>query len=323
MTNYQHWSDLAFASKKPLRDLEATFIAAPREISLVRFKQLIKMYLPKGNIVLGMSTQSYIGGKTGQPQFRSLQINPIRQLIEKTNALTPQRQISVLYYTPTDEPHVISKNLFHRYVFINGSWEKSFHLRPVFYELAKLKAEYELVSPFASETEAKSYAATIWPEVEATTPLPNKGSLLTAREALDLAIIAGQRSFDHTFQTGAVLAKPLGKDKYEYIATSWNAIVPYQTYAMHHGAAREQYFSPPGDLNYYDTNHAEVALLVQAITNHFEFTGNTLFINLLPCPTCARMLSTTGLSEVIYQFDHSAGYAAQMFESGNTRVRIL
>ncbi len=70
------WSNLAFASKKPLRDLAAIFIAAPREISAERFAQLVKEYLPKGNIVLGLAKEKFIDGFDCQPQFRTLQMNP-------------------------------------------------------------------------------------------------------------------------------------------------------------------------------------------------------------------------------------------------------
>ena len=322
MTNFM-WSNLAFASKSPLRELHATFIAAPRELSPARLKQLVKMYVPKGNLVLGLSTQSYIDGFAGQPQFRTLQAESVAKIIQRVNAASPTYKIATLMYEPQAEPHIISKNLFVRYAFVNGSWAQSFHLRPTFFELAKLKADYELISPFTGESEAASYLEAIWPEVTGATPLPKPGAKLTAQQALALAAVAGRRSFDHTFQTGVVLARPTAGQTYTFIAATWNAVVPTQTAALHHGASREQQFSPPGDLNYYDTNHAEMALLVTAAAEGFNLRGNTLFINLLPCPTCARILSTTGLGEVVYQFDHSNGYAARQFALANIPVRRI
>lgn len=321
MTSMFSWSELAFSSKKPLKSLDATFIAAPRHISSSRLKQLIKQFLPKGNIVLGFTIGGSIDGFENQPQFASLQWADVQDLVEQVNAASPRRQIATLTYAAADEPHIIAKDLFTNYVFINGSWKHSFHLRPSFYALAKLAAPYQLVSPFTHEAEAKAYADTIWPLVVAATPLPNPGATLTAAAALQAATIAGQRSFDHTFQTGVILAKPTGPDAYQFIAASWNAVVPYQSYAMHYGSTREQNFSPPGDLNYYDTNHAEMALLVQAATEHIDLAGTTMFINLLPCPTCARILSATTLDEIIYRLDHSAGYAEQIMTARGKRIR--
>ncbi|HEY6736567.1 MAG TPA: deaminase [Candidatus Saccharimonadia bacterium] len=322
MTNF-NWADLAFASNKPLKELQATFIAAPRELSLARFKQLVKTYLPKGNLVLGVSTQDYVDGFTGQPQFRTLRQAAVQAVIDQVDAASPQAKIHTLTYAPADEPHLIAKNLFARYVFINGSWSRSFHLRPAFYELTKLRAGYQLISPFTGEVEAHAYLDQIWPEIEAATPLPAPGTRLTATQALELAGTAARRSFDYTFQTGTVLARPAGRDTFEFITASWNAVVPHQTRALHEGSIREQRFSPAGDLNFYDTNHAEMALLIAAATQHLNLAGATMFINLLPCPTCARILAATPIAKFIYQHDHSDGYAYNYLQAaGKTIFRI-
>jgi|GEM_PF-271785 len=315
------WSDLAFASKKPLKDLAATFIAAPRTVSDARLKQLIKTYLPKGNLVIGLSTQDFVDGFEGQPQFRTLRSEAVEALIAKVNSASPKHKIYTLAYAPADEPHIIAKDLFAHYVFINGSWQYSFHLRPTFYALAKLRARYELISPFSDEAEAKTYLESIWPDVEAATPVPPVGTKLTAQSALTLAAIVGQRSFDHTFQTGLVLAERTSTDAYKLLVTAYNAVVPYQTYSMHHGSSREQNFAPPGDLNYYDANHAEMDLLIQANRDHIDLSGTTLFINLLPCPTCARVLAATDIVEIVYQYDHSDGYAARLLTEAGKTVR--
>ncbi len=316
-----NWSDLAFASKKPLKDLAATFIAAPRTLSEARLKQLIKAYLPKGNLIIGLSTKDYIDGFDGQPQFRTLQLSGVEALIAKVNSASPKYKIYTLTYAPADEPHIIAKDLFTHYVFINNSWKLSFHLRPSFYALAILRSRYELVSPFSSEAEAKSYLESIWPEVEAANPAPELGTKLTPQSALTLAAKVGQRSFDHTFQTGLVLAEPTPKGGYKLLATAYNAVVPFQTYSMHHGSSREHHFAPPGDLNHYDTNHAEMALLVLATRQQIDLAGTTLFINLLPCPTCSRVLAATDIAEIVYQFDHSDGYAARLLTEAGKTVR--
>jgi deoxycytidylate deaminase len=97
--------------------------------------------------------------------------------------------------------------------------------------------------------------------------------------------------------------------------------VPFQTYAMHHGASRERHFSPPNDLNHYDTVHAEVEMLIQAQKSHLDLNSTSLFINVLPCPPCSRMLAETMISEVVYINDHSSGYAVQILELSGKKVR--
>ncbi len=122
------------------------------------------------------------------------------------------------------------------------------------------------------------------------------------------------------FQTRVSLGRKKGK-KYELLATTFNPVLPYQTYAMHFGASREVNFSPPHDLNHYDTTHAEVELIIKAGREKINLKGTTLFINLLPCPACARMLSRTDIEEFVYTEDHSDGYAVKMLELAGRKVR--
>ena len=76
------WTELAFGNKKPLKDLKATFIVAPREVSVARFKELIKTYLPKGNVVLGIANEPFVEGFEGQPQFRMLELTTVQKTID-------------------------------------------------------------------------------------------------------------------------------------------------------------------------------------------------------------------------------------------------
>src|SRR5688572_3270767 len=96
------WSELAFGSKKPLQDLKAIFIAAPREISTTRFTQLIRTYLPQGNIMLGVAKEAYILGFEGQPQFKTLRAEAVQKIINKVNAASPKNKIYTLSYFQRD-----------------------------------------------------------------------------------------------------------------------------------------------------------------------------------------------------------------------------
>lgn len=315
--NYSYdWSDLAFASKKPVSSLDATFIAAPREISAKRLTQLVKEYLPKGNIVLGLAKEQFVDGFDGQAQFRTLQQETVQPLLDKLYGANTPNNVYILRYQQRELQYIVEKISFKHVILVNGSWQSSFHVTPAFYSIIKKGVPYSLVSPFTDVIEAKLYAAEH--DTIASYEVSTK-KLYNTTEMLQLANDAAKLSFDYTFQTGAVLGKP-DEGGYIYLAYGVNRVVPYQTYAMHAGASREQNFSPPNDANHYDTIHAEVDLLLKVLKHNILLAGTTLFINLLPCPSCARMLSQTDIAEIIYTQDHSDGYAVKMLELAGKKV---
>lgn len=317
MSQYEfRWSDLAFGSKKPVNDLKATFIAAPRELSTKRFTQLVKQYLPSSNIILGIATEQYIAGFDEQPQFKTLQQKDVQTIIDKVNAVSKNHKIYTLGYSQKETNYILDKLKFTQVVLLNGSWLHAFHTRPEYYTLTNKKVSFSLVSPFADETEAKEFAR----KHTATIALPSNAQ--TVEQMLELANETAKLSYDYMFQTGAAIGKKTSKG-YEPVLAAYNKVVPYQTYAMHHGASRETHFSPPNDLNHYDTVHAEVELLIEAQKQGISLKDTTLFINLMPCPPCSRMLAETDITDIVYKLDHSDGYAVRMLEAaGKTVTRI-
>lgn len=315
------WNDLAFASKKPVSSLNATFIAAPRQLSQARLKQLVKTYLPQGNIIFGVAKEQYVKGLEENPAFRMLEQHDIQSLIDAVNAKSPQHKLYALHYLQRDMPFVLDKIPFKQVVLVRGSWYLSFHQQPSYYTLANKHVPFSYISPFTDEDEAKAYAASITKELQEAYSV-SAGGLYTAKEMLTLANTAAKQSLDTTFQTGVTLGRTQG-EQYKLIASAYNKVVPYQTYAMHFGNSRENNFSPPNDLNHYDAVHAEVELLIAAQKQGLDLSGTTVFINLLPCPGCSRMLSETDISEVVYTEDHSAGYAINMLEAAGKKVRRL
>ncbi len=91
------WNDIAFASKKPLSSLKATFISAPREMSEKRIIQLVKKYLPKGNIIIGIAREKYISGFENQPQFKTLSKQVVDKIIDKVNNKSPNKIYTITY----------------------------------------------------------------------------------------------------------------------------------------------------------------------------------------------------------------------------------
>lgn len=314
--NYD-WNDLAFGNKKPIRNLNAIFIAAPREISTKRFTQLIKNYLPKGHIVLGLAKEPYVYGLENQLQFKMLQHGTVQSIIDKVNVSGQKHQIYTLSYFQKDFTYVLQKLAFQKVVLVNGSWYKAFHLKPEYYQIAESGLPYEKVSPFTDEAEARKFA-----EQTILTVPPSTG---TFNDATMLKIVdqTARLSYDFGgFQTAVALALKTG-NKYKLLTTVHNKVVPYETYAMHYGAARETHFSPHNDLNHYDTIHAETALLIKAQKECLDLRNTTLFINLLPCPTCARALIETDIAEFVYREDHSDGYAIRLFQIANKKTRRI
>lgn len=311
------WNELAFSSKKPVNDLQAIFIVAPRAISSARFIQIVKQYLPKANILLGISKEEYVLGFENQPQFRTLALNDVQQTIDKVNASRTSHKIATLSYLQRDLPHILQKIAMQRVVLINGSWQYSFHVRPEYYALANRHIPYDMISPFANENEAIAYGQKVLP------PEPTYPKTYAPKEMLRIAQDTAKRSFDHTYQTGVSLGRKTGA-RYTCLATSYNKVVPYQGYAMHYGASREIHFSPPNDLNHYDTVHAEVMMILKAQQQAIDLHGTTLFINLLPCPSCARMFTETDIAEFVYSEDHSKGYAINILQKAGKKVtRII
>jgi deoxycytidylate deaminase len=322
------WTELAFASKKPVRSLKATFIAAPRELSTERFKEFVKEYLPKGNVVLGIAKEEYIDGFEGQPQFRTLKLEDVQELIDIVNRRKAiPHHIYTINYFQRELPFLIDELNFSSVVLVRGSWQYMFHTSPAYYRLMQSKIKYVMTSPFTDETEAREYSKKIDRIYERWEIDYFHHDGYSEKAMFELAATAAKLSFDYNFQTGLAIGRKIGsttendEQRYRALGVAYNEVVPFSTYAMHYGNVREIHLSPPNDLNYYDTNHAEVDLIVGAVKHKVDLTGTTLFINLLPCPTCARMLSKTDIEEIVYSVDHSEGYAIKMLEAAGKKVR--
>jgi deoxycytidylate deaminase len=320
------WSDLAFSSKSEVNNLRALFVLAPREMSENRFIELVKEYLPKGNILLGISKEKYVTGFDGQPQFKTLSLETVQKTVDKVNSSNSKYKVTILKYSQTEASYVLDKLKFRTVLLVSGSWQYSFHNTPLFYNLVKKNVNYNYISAFSGREEALSYDKILLNKIsgEFSDYVSKVGKKnISEKEMMDIANHSSRQSYDYTYQTGASLGRPTSSNSYDLVTSSFNKVVPFQTYALLNGSVREKNFSPPNDLNHYDTNHAEVELLVIAQREKIDLKGTVLFINLLPCPTCSRMLSDTDIVELVYSQDHSDGYAVKLFEDAGKTVRRL
>ncbi len=307
------WSDMAFGSKKPLKNA-ATFVLAPRAMSEERLSDIVKTYLPKGDIVLGIAKEPYVEGFEGQLSFMTLSLDTAQDIVEKVASSNLPQKLYVLQYFQREIDFIVDKLQPKHAVLVNGSWHQAFHTRSTYYVLVRSGVSFEYISPFINESEAEQYADRFPPIV------PSPGAAGDEKTMLLLAQVTARNSFDTTYQTGCVLAKPHYKG-YGVVASGYNRVIPYQTSALHYGNTREKNYSMPGDTNHYDTIHAEMDLLISTLRSGVDMTGLTLFINILPCPNCARTLSQTGIAEVVYERDHSDGYAVKLFDQCGIKTR--
>lgn len=301
-----HWSSPSSIKTKQLvsDNDKPILILGSRDISSKRIEQLTQQLISKRPVVWGCLAEEYISGLEDSPQFKTLSLTDLTHAL-KNIKLTKNQQLDILQYSQEETVEIIKKILWSAVIGINGSWHRAFHYRDEYHALKKLHLPYKLVSSFVDETEARQYYEKIKPQLKSLKTLV--GQKFSTDELLKLATQAGKNSFDYTFQTGAVLAK-----NGRLLLWSHNAVVPYETYMLHAGASKEKQLTPPQDLNHFDTNHAEVELLLKALKQKLDLNDCTLYINLMPCPICARMLSRTSIKKIVCELNHSQGYGKKI-----------
>lgn len=295
------------------------FLAAPREMSAARFKEIIKHYLPKAPLIIGISKEPYVIGFENQPQFKMLKSENIQSIIDKVNAASKKTLIEVFEYSQSELAVILDTPFtpqpFKRVLLVNGSWKYTFQNHIAYRVLLHREIPFKYISPFVDEAEAKAYEAGHQVDMD----LPSRESL-SEKEMLLLAAESAKQSYDYSFQTGASLGRQEAGG-YAFLLEAFNKVVPYQTYALLNGNAREKYATGVHDINHYDTIHAEMYLLIKALEQKINLKDTTLFINLLPCSTCARTLSQTDIAEIVYVNDHSDGYATKLLQDSGKTVR--
>lgn len=309
------WNEIVFKDKSELKAKNYIFIVGFREVSSKRLLEFVRTYLPKYNVLIGVLKEDYLEGFEGQPQFKTMSKSKLNKFVEKLNSSKLQNSLDLIEYFQRDTAVIISKLKPSQVILVNGSWSKTFHLRPEFFELVKNNIKYKFVSPFSTEEEAKEYAINMESTINNLIELDFKKEF-TDKELMQLVKSVSKKSFDWTYQIGALLV-----NNNKVVLSTYNKTLPYSTYAMHFGSNREKEFSPPGDLNNYDTIHAEANLIVEAGKKNIDLSNTSIYINLLPCPTCAKLIAESNIKEIVYSEDHSEGYAVKLLESMGKLVR--
>ena len=309
------WSQLSQEKKAKIAKDKFIFIFGSVEMTPNRIKDLATKIVKKHKLIFGVLDHKYIEGFEKCPQFETLSKQELEKTISKLSE-PEKKNISILKYKQKYSHYIINELKPTAVILINDSWQQAFHYTKNYYSLNKHKIPFKFMSPFVSEDEAIDYAKL---KLKKMPKLPiDEQKKYDDKKLINLSDQAARRSFDHTFQTGAILAK-----NGHFLLAAHNRIVPFETYARHYGCQKEQNLAPSQDLNFFDNNHAEIELLIQAQEQKIDLKNTTLYINLLPCPTCARMISQTQISKIVYQYDHSNGYAHSLLKKAGKIVRRI
>ncbi len=312
LKNY-YWEKLSSSQKKLLTKQQAILILGSRELSETRIINLASKLAGKKQLIFACIKEKYIAGFENCPQFANLSLKKLQKTLNQL-PINLQKKITILEYPQIYAKYLIRELNPSAVIVVRGSYQRAFHYTPLFYEIIKRNLQYKLVSPFANEKEALNYEKQI---EEKLMPFEAKiKQKYSDRKLMNFAQQIAKQSFDYTFQTGAVLAK-----NGQFLLTACNRVMPYQTAMLHLGSSKEKHLGPPQDLNYYDTNHAEVEIILQALKTKISMSETTLYINLLPCPVCARMLAGSSIAKIVYQHDHSNGYGFRMLKDAGKQLQ--
>jgi deoxycytidylate deaminase len=293
-------------TKKPAKRY---FVLAPREMSEARLRQLLRELLVRRPVTFGLAEEAYVAGFEGQPQFKTLSVDKINSLAEKSGG-----RITLLPYKQKDVVDVVKNLDFDRAIVVNGSHHRSFHLRPEYQAILDKGAMVKYVSPFTDTTEALMTACELTAIQKSDEERP--------REAADTQAVVkaalqreAARSFDTSFQNAAAVVR-----LDEIVCLAHNATMPYETYAWHHGLIREKEHCAAGEANHYDTVHAETAVLMEA---GMAARGANLYCRTFPCPHCTKNIIFAGIGKVYYELDYGDEYGYNLLkEAGVEYERI-
>lgn len=323
MAELLDWNKLSDKDRKKLSVVrKLTFVAGPVRLSKRRIKQIITN-LANTSLLFGCLKDDEIPGLEDSPQFLPLRLEELQKAVGlRSPCLTAGRKARVLYHFHKDIKYIIKELKPSKVIFVNGSWAGQIHYRSEYWKALDVGAKVELISPFSSEREARNYKLRIKNEKLKMEKLYSETKKYSDKELLGIAKEVAKASWDWIGQIGAVLAKN-GK----VLAVAYNRVVPYQAYQMHFGSIREKLHIPAREmLETQLTNHAETEILEIVRRQGINLKGATLYVNVFPCPICAKMLSRTEIGKIVYSQDHNLGndFGYKVLEmSGKKLKRIV
>ena len=123
------------------------------------------------------------------------------------------------------------------------------------------------------------------------------------------ADVAASNSVDPTYQVGAVLVTASG-----VMAEGWNG-TPY-------GFKTNETRDESGETHVYVV-HAEQNAIAKAAKEGLSADGATLYINLGPCPDCAKLIKQCGIKRVVYSKPYRMASGPAVLEDMGVEVEYI
>ncbi|KKW28222.1 MAG: hypothetical protein UY72_C0080G0010 [Candidatus Uhrbacteria bacterium GW2011_GWD2_52_7] len=158
-----------------------------------------------------------------------------------------------------------------------------------------------------------------WDKMAATafkTPASNRS---ISHEACDLEIMAlakdeSRHSADWWRQIGAVIVKDGA-----IIAKGHNHHLPTDFHLAHNGDPRSN-FNAGEHIDLSTAMHGEAGLIARCAKDGIALNGASIFVTTFPCPNCARLIVSSGITRVYYTQGYSLLDAEQLFAACNVET---
>lgn len=270
------WNKIGDNSKKILKG--KILILGSKNISRKRIREL-----SKGDEIFGALKDEYIEGMKGDA-FKTLKAAKIKKFCDNDD-------LNILEYYQKDTTYLI-KELKPKKVFIvNGSWSGPIHFRSEYWVCRDLDIPMEYISALSEKDEVKEPESIKF----------DKEKIYTEDELSDLSVEISKHSYCWQAQVGAVIARE-GK----ILSVGYNKILPYEHYCNKNNCIREQMHLNPGqDIQICMSNHAESEAIDYCAKNGINISGAIIYVNLAPCPMCARVISRSGIIKVLARREYS------------------
>ena len=134
---------------------------------------------------------------------------------------------------------------------------------------------------------------------------------------MEISKLVAKRSTCLRRQVGCVLVK----DK-QILATGYNGAPAGLNHCLDIGCIRDKLNIPSGERHELcRAVHAEQNAIIQAAKHGVAVDGATLYITILPCKLCARMLINAGIKCVVYEGNYPDADSITLLRNAGIAVR--
>ena len=139
------------------------------------------------------------------------------------------------------------------------------------------------------------------------------------RVYMDMAYEQAEKSVCLRAKVGAVLVKD-----WKVIAQGYNNVVGGVRPCMEIGCLRDSLEIPSGQRREVCRNIcAEQLAISEAARNGIEIDGSIAYVTTFPCHICAKLLVSSGISEIVYDKDYPDELSKNFLEEAGTNIRKI